>query len=174
LSSESLFKYTDLNEIVNEVLGDVELAVTDKKAKLEIGKLPEIEAVPGQMRQIFQNMITNALKFTRPDVEPHITIKSENVEALDFNAKTSKDGCFYRISIKDNGIGFDPQYASKIFTIFQRLHPREKYEGTGIGLAIAKKIVEKHNGIITAQSKEGAGAEFIMVLPQKQPLPKEN
>jgi two-component system, chemotaxis family, CheB/CheR fusion protein len=174
LSSESLFKQTDLNEIVTEVLGDVELAITDKKAKIEIGKLPEIEAVPGQMRQIFQNMITNALKFTKPDVQPHIEIKAEKVDTLSFDAQSSSNGCFYRISIKDNGIGFDPQYAQKIFTIFQRLHPREKYEGTGIGLAIAKKIIEKHNGIIMAQSREGKGAEFIMILPERQPLAKEN
>ena len=174
LSSESLFKQTDLNEIVTEVLGDVELAITEKKAKIEIDKLPEIEAVPGQMRQIFQNMITNALKFTTQNEQPHIQIKAQRVEALSFNAKASVDGCFYKISIKDNGIGFDPQYAMKIFTIFQRLHPREKYEGTGIGLAIAKKIIEKHNGIIMAESEEGKGAEFIMILPEKQPLAQEN
>ena len=130
--------------------------------------------MPGQMRQIFQNMITNALKFTTQNEQPHIQIKAQRVEALSFNAKASVDGCFYKISIKDNGIGFDPQYAMKIFTIFQRLHPREKYEGTGIGLAIAKKIIEKHNGIIMAESEEGKGAEFIMILPEKQPLAQEN
>ena len=170
LSSESLFKQTDLNEIVSEVLGDIELAILEKQAKIEIGKLPVIEAVPGQMRQIFQNMITNALKFSRDSVTPLIELKAERVEALNFNAPESPDGKYHRIWIRDNGIGFDQQYANKIFTIFQRLHPREKYEGTGIGLAIAKKIIEKHNGIITATSKEGEGTEFIMVLPEKQPV----
>jgi two-component system, chemotaxis family, CheB/CheR fusion protein len=169
LSGESLFKRTDLNEIVNEVLGDVELAIIEKKARVKIETLPVIEAVPGQMRQIFQNMITNALKFTRKDTIPEIRIKAEQVASLSFNAKKSETGDFYRISISDNGIGFDPQYLNKIFTIFQRLHPREKYEGTGIGLAITKKIVEKHNGVITAESREGEGAEFILVLPAKQP-----
>ena len=145
------------------------LLLAKKKAKLIIDPLPVIEAVPGQMRQIFQNMITNALKFTREEVIPVISISATRIDALKFDAAESADGNFYRLSIKDNGIGFDPQYVNKIFTIFQRLHSREKYEGTGIGLAIAKKIIEKHNGIITAKSTEGEGAEFIMVLPRKQP-----
>ncbi len=169
LSGESLLKKTDLNEIVNEVLGDVELAIIEKKAVLKVDTLPVIEAVPGQMRQIFQNMITNALKFTRIDTIPEVSIKANRVASLNFDAPESSDGSFYRISIKDNGIGFDSQYVNKIFTIFQRLHSRERYEGTGIGLAITKKIIEKHHGIITANSKEGEGAEFIIVLPEKQP-----
>jgi two-component system CheB/CheR fusion protein len=169
LSAENLFKKTDLNEIVREVVGDIELAISDKNAIVEIGELPVLEAVPGQMRQIFQNMISNALKFTKDGVTPHVQVTATKVNALDIAAFPDENGSFYRISIKDNGIGFDPQYANKIFTIFQRLHPREKYEGTGIGLAIAKKIIEKHNGIITANSKEGEGAEFIMVIPIRQP-----
>lgn len=172
LSGESLFKQTDLKEVVSEVLGDIELAILEKQAKVQVGDLPVIEAVPGQMRQIFQNMITNALKFSRDGVTPTIELDSMRVDSLAFSAHGSADGNFYRICIRDNGIGFDQQYANKIFTIFQRLHPREKYEGTGIGLAIAKKIVEKHNGIITAKSKEGEGTEFIMVLPAKQPTPQ--
>lgn len=169
LSSESLFKKTDLNEIVEEVLGDIELAILEKKAKIEMDKLPVIDAVPGQMRQIFQNILTNALKFSKENVPPHVQIRCDLIDSLKFDgAQKTQDGNYCRISIKDNGIGFDPQYAAKVFTIFQRLHPREKYEGTGIGLAIAKKIIEKHNGIITAQSKEGEGAEFVMVLPITQ------
>lgn len=169
LSGESLFRRTDLNEIVHEVLGDIELAIMEKNARVEVINLPVIEAVPGQMRQIFQNMISNALKFTKDDVKPHVVVKAIKIDALSFDEMIEKEnGRYCRISIKDNGIGFDPQYVSKIFTIFQRLHPREKYEGTGIGLAIAKKIIEKHNGIITAYSVEGEGAEFVMVLPIKQ------
>ena len=169
LSSESLFKETDLNEIVEEVLGDLELAITDKAANIELSRLPLIDAVPGQMRQIFQNIISNALKFSKDGVAPRVQISSTFINALKLEgAKETSNGPYCRISIKDNGIGFDPQYAAKVFTIFQRLHPREKYEGTGIGLAIAKKIIEKHNGIIAANSKDGEGAEFIMVLPIKQ------
>lgn len=169
LSSESLFKQTDLNEIVEEVLGDIELAIIEKNAKIRIDKLPVIDAVPGQMRQIFQNIISNALKFSKDSIIPEVHISCTIIDALILEETAEKEsGRFCRISIKDNGIGFDAQYAAKVFTIFQRLHPREKYEGTGIGLAIAKKIIEKHNGIITAFSKEGEGAEFVMVLPIKQ------
>lgn len=169
LSSESLFKKTDLNEIVEEVLGDIELAILEKKAKVEVDKLPVIDAVPGQMRQIFQNILTNALKFTSEDVAPRVQIRCAVIDSLELEGgEETAEGNYCRISIKDNGIGFDPQYAAKVFTIFQRLHPREKYEGTGIGLAIAKKIIEKHNGIIGAYSKEAEGAEFVMVLPIKQ------
>ena len=95
-------------------------------------------------------------------------IHSEMVDSLSFTAKKNPQGPYCRIIIKDNGIGFDNQYAEKIFTIFQRLHPREKYEGTGIGLAITRKIIEKHNGIVTAESREGEGSSFIIVLPLKQ------
>ena len=131
--------------------------------------MPVIDAVPGQMRQMFQNIISNALKFSKDDVAPHVQIRCLLVDELRLDAEEMKAGGKYcRISIKDNGIGFSPQYATKIFTIFQRLHPRERYEGTGIGLAIAKKIVEKHNGIITAYSSEKQGAEFVIILPIEQ------
>ena len=160
---------TDLNEIVEEVIGDIELAILEKKANIEVDNLPVIDAVPGQMRQIFQNILTNALKFSKEGVAPHVQIRCVTIDSAKLEgAKETKDGNYCRISIKDNGIGFDPQYAAKVFTIFQRLHPREKFEGTGIGLAIAKKIIEKHNGIIGAYSKEGEGAEFVMVLPIRQ------
>ena len=122
------------------------------------------------MRQVFQNIISNALKFCKKDERPHIRISAELVESCSINARPSEKGEYCRLIIKDNGIGFDNQYADKIFTIFQRLHSREKYDGTGIGLAITKKIIEKHNGIIAASSKENEGARFTIVLPLKQSL----
>ncbi|RYY91680.1 MAG: hybrid sensor histidine kinase/response regulator, partial [Chitinophagaceae bacterium] len=153
---------------VSEVLSDLELFIEERDAVVEVGTLPELEAVPGQLRQVLQNIISNALKFTRPGVAPHIRIKSDRISALEFDAPLDEAGNFCRLTLSDNGIGFDEQYANKIFTIFQRLHSREKYDGTGIGLAITKKIVDRHNGIVTAHSKEGEGSTFVIVLPLRQ------
>lgn len=169
LSINTLFEPTDLNLIVNEVLSDLELSIVEKNAIIEVDELPQLEVVPGQMRQVFQNVISNSLKFIRPDVVPHIIISSELIAVPQFDAVADSSGEYCRIKISDNGIGFDEQYAAKIFTIFQRLHSREKYEGTGIGLAITKKIIEKHNGLITAQSGKNEGSTFIFILPLKQP-----
>jgi two-component system CheB/CheR fusion protein len=120
------------------------------------------------MRQVFQNLLSNALKFSRPGVQLRINLKGERVAKKLIDAPETPNGKYLRISISDNGIGFDEQYKEKIFTIFQRLHSKEKYEGTGIGLAITKKIIDKHNGLITAKSTEGAGSTFIVVLPVRQ------
>ena len=168
LSINSFFEPTDVNDVVSEVLGDLELLVKEKQATVEVDRFPKMEIVPGQMRQVFQNLISNSLKFSRTDVLPYIQINCELVDSCAWNAAPSATGAFCRITIKDNGIGFDEQYVSKIFTIFQRLHSREKYEGTGIGLAITKKIIEKHNGLIHALSRDGEGAAFIVVLPITQ------
>ena len=169
LSINTLFESTNLNSIINEVLSDLELFITEKGAVVTVDDFPNMEVVPGQMRQVFQNIISNALKFSRPDVPPHITITSELIAEPDFEAAAANRGEYCRISIADNGIGFDEQYTAKIFTIFQRLHSREKYEGTGIGLAITKKIIEKHNGWITARSTAGGGSTFVIILPLRQP-----
>ena len=168
LSVNSEFEETDLNLVVEEVLSDLEIAIKEKDAVIEVERLPQAEVIPGQMRQVLQNIVSNALKFSKKDCRPHIRITSEMVEELDVAAKPSPQGKYLRLTIADNGIGFDNQYAEKIFTIFQRLHSREKFEGTGIGLAITKKIIERHNGVITAESQEGDGTRFILVLPQKQ------
>ncbi|MEO6685238.1 MAG: ATP-binding protein [Dyadobacter sp.] len=151
------FELTDLNEIVQEVLDDLELLIQEKKANFEIDKLPEIEVNHGQIRQVFQNLIGNALKFCKPDEASVIKIKR-----IKKNENSSTD-CY--ISVSDNGIGFDEKYGEKIFSLFQRLNTKDKYEGSGIGLAITKKILDKHNGSITANSKEGVGSEFIITLP---------
>lgn len=173
LSSNGTIENTDLNRVVDEVISDLELAISEKNAVIEIGGLPRAEVVSGQMRQVFQNLISNSLKFSKNEIAPQIRVVSENVNQCAIDAKADPAGDFCRIIITDNGIGFDNRYSEKIFTIFQRLHTREQYDGTGIGLAITKKIIEKHNGIIAASSREGEGSEFIIVLPLKQEAPAE-
>jgi signal transduction histidine kinase len=144
------------------------LMIEEKKARVIVGDLPSIDANKGQIRQVFQNIISNALKFATADVAPVIEIKSRRVNKKTFNSNDDADGPYWLISIKDNGIGFDEKHVQNIFSLFERLNSKDKYEGTGIGLAIAKKIIEKHNGIITAVSKPGKGAEFQMILPVTQ------
>ncbi len=170
LSGDLHFSNVNLREIVESALSDLELAVKEKNAEVVIGQLPSVEAVPGQIRQLFQNLISNALKFCRPEVRPAIHIWSEYIPEKDLHA-TAGAGEFIRIHVQDNGIGFNELYLDKIFTIFQRLHGHSEYEGTGIGLAIVKKIMEKHNGLVGAQSNEGNGATFSLVLPIAQPSP---
>jgi signal transduction histidine kinase/DNA-binding response OmpR family regulator len=167
LSVSSLFQPTDLNEILNEVLSDFEYLITDKKAVIHCDTLCTIDAVPSQMRQIFQNLVSNALKFSREGVTPVISISCERVASKAIDSPAHEDGDYCRIVVSDNGIGFDEAHIDKLFIIFQRLHTRATYEGTGIGLAIAKKIVDKHNGLIAAKSKEYEGASFILLLPLK-------
>ncbi|MEP7093656.1 MAG: ATP-binding protein, partial [Flavobacterium sp.] len=127
--------------------------------------LPTIDSIPSQLRQVFQNLIGNALKFSNNTNHPLIEITSEFIETKSFDGEPLPEGKYCRIIVKDNGIGFDEIYLDRIFIIFQSLNDRQSYEGTGIGLAIAKKIIEKHNGLITAKSEIGKGASFIMVLP---------
>ncbi|AWA30200.1 hybrid sensor histidine kinase/response regulator [Flavobacterium magnum] len=167
LSSSAVPEQTDLNEVVGEVLSDLEYLIDQKNGTVILANdLPVIMGIQSQLRQVMQNLIGNSLKFSKPDIAPVITITSECVTEKDCDATDCEKGKYYRISVKDNGIGFDQNYVDKIFTIFQRLHHRDAYEGTGIGLAIAKKIIEKHNGLITARSQEGQGAEFIIILPK--------
>lgn len=165
LSSHTEPVKTDLNFISQQVLDDLEYVIEQKTAIVTKDELPEIMGIPSQLRQVFQNLIGNALKFSKKDTPPLIEITSEIVEEQRFDSKINPDGKFCRITVKDNGIGFDEIYLEKIFIIFQSLNDRNSYEGTGIGLAIAKKIIEKHNGIITAKSQIGIGSMFIIVLP---------
>lgn len=168
LSSDNLFEQVDLDIIVDEILLDFELVIQEKRAKITKTKLPVIEAVPGQMRQLFQNIISNALKFQKPEHLPQISIQCASIDKNLYKEVKDSKGDVYEIRIKDNGIGFSNQYAKKIFSLFQRLKSKDEYEGTGIGLAIAYKIVERHHGHIDAIGKENEGAEFIIVLPALQ------
>ncbi|MGZ6482330.1 MAG: sensor histidine kinase [Bdellovibrionota bacterium] len=149
------FAPTDLNQLLAEVLSDLEIRIEQVKASVVKENLPTIEADAMQMRQLFQNLIANALKFHRPDTKPEVTI----------SARLDGDNC--ELCVADNGIGFDEKYLDRIFTIFQRLHGRQEYEGTGVGLAVCRRIVERHGGSITAKSEPGKGARFLVTLPLK-------
>ncbi len=148
----------NLNTVITEVLADLETHIEAVAAQVYVAKLPTIMADRTQMRQLFQNLISNALKFHKPNVLPIINIEASSVAGP----------AVCQIIVRDNGIGFDEKYASRIFGVFQRLHGRTQYEGTGVGLAVCKKIVERHNGSIAVQSVPGEGATFIVNLPIKQ------
>ncbi len=155
------FETINFKEIVEEVKEDLKEEIQEKNATISDVAFCDVNIIPFQFRQMIHNLIGNALKFSKPEIPPHITIKSEIVSEPSPLGDT--EAC--HISISDNGIGFDPQYSKKIFEVFQRLHDRTEYSGTGIGLAIVKKIVENHNGIITAESEPSKGARFDIYIP---------
>jgi PAS domain S-box-containing protein len=150
------FTEVDLNTIAQEVVSDLENSIERTQGRLEIGKLPTIEVDPTQMYQLLQNLIGNALKFRHEGCSPLVKV----------SAKINGDVC--QISVEDNGIGFNIQYLDRIFKPFERLHSREEYEGSGMGLAICRRIVERHSGKITATSTPGEGSTFIVTLPIHQ------
>jgi signal transduction histidine kinase/ActR/RegA family two-component response regulator len=169
LAGPNLFQPTDANLIISDILLDLELSIAEKNADVKIiSPLPVLEAIPALLRQLFQNIISNALKFAQAGVAPVVTIAADRVDIPSVEAKPADSGVYCRIAVADNGIGFEEKYAEKIFTIFQRLNTRTEYEGTGIGLAIAKKIIDRHNGAITAHSRPGEGSVFYLFLPVKQ------
>jgi signal transduction histidine kinase len=155
----------NLDELLNDLRYDFELIIQEKQAIITIDPLPVIVANKGQIRQVFQNIISNALKFSKPGTPPRISITAKTIAEKSFESKPANDGCFSLICIQDNGIGFDEKYVNNIFALFERLNTKNAYSGTGIGLAIAKKIIEKHDGMITATGKEGEGASFMIILP---------
>lgn len=160
----------ELSSVVESVTSDLEYIIEKKCAQIQVDAVHALQAVPGQLRQLFQNLISNALKFSRADKSPEIKITSSVVTGSEEFNYLKPGAAYCRITIQDNGIGFDSQYSDKIFVLFQRLHSRSEYEGTGIGLAICKKIVENHNGFIQAQSTEGTGATFTIFLPITQEI----
>jgi PAS domain S-box-containing protein len=164
------FVMVDLAALVQEVLLDLEIKISEVNGRVHVDTLPTIEAEPTQMRQLLQNLIGNGLKFHRPGVPPVIRIYSERFDNPPDNMAqdTLPDGPYCRIFVADNGIGFDEKYLDRIFTVFQRLHGRSQYEGTGVGLALCRKIVERHQGTITASSQIEQGATFIVTLPVTQ------
>lgn len=163
------FSPVNLETITREVLSDMEVKIEETGATIELDGLPVIDADPLQMRQLMQNLIGNALKFRKNDTAPIIDIRARRVES-----KGIGSGGHIQISVQDNGIGFDEKYADKIFAVFQRLHGRAEYEGSGVGLAICRKIVERHSGHITVKSNPGEGTTFIFTLPLKQNEPEVN
>ena len=160
------FARVDLNEVVREVLADLEVRIAETDTCVQVDTLPIVQAEPLQMRQLFQNLLGNALKFHRSGVSPELRV-SASEQAIKPPAMPRVD--FYEITIEDNGIGFEEKYVDRIFGIFQRLHGRNEYEGSGVGLAICRKIVEYHGGAITARSQPGVGTRFIFTLPLLQP-----
>lgn len=168
------YEPTDLNQIVKDVLGDLEVRIQETGGKIDAAALPTIDADPVQMRQLFQNLIANALKFHRADVAPVVKIEIvENFIDSDAPKRQSLES-MVTIAVADNGIGFEERYLDRIFTPFQRLHGRNEYEGTGIGLAVCRKIAERHGGALTAKSEPGSGSTFYITLPLKQNEEQKN
>lgn len=166
LSAESpCFRRTDLNTMFAEVLEDFEITIREKQARITAGDLPELDISPGQFRQVLHNLLSNALKFTRPGTPPVVRLDSARIRERSFDSPMDPDGSFFRFSLADNGIGFEEKFADNIFKLFQRLHPKDRFEGTGIGLAVTKKIIERHNGLITVHSSENSGSRFDWILP---------
>src|ERR1051326_5223119 len=164
------FRKIDLNVLAKEAIAELEIEIEKNNARINISELPVIWAVPSLIRQLFHNLISNAIKFRKKTVEPVVRIEAKKLNSTDnsFPVKTMNGNNYYKISISDNGIGFDPKYADEIFMVFKRLHSYHEFEGSGVGLSICKKIIEKHNGFIIAESKPGNGSTFIFGLPEKQ------
>lgn len=154
----------DLNQIIKEVISNLEVRIQETNAEIVTGNLPVVQGASLHLVELFQNLIGNSLKYQQPNIVPKVRIQSEII----FEAGQR----FYKIEVTDNGIGFDNAYAEKIFGLFQRLHGRSEYQGTGIGLAICRKIVASHGGVITATGKIGEGATFTIKLPVNRALGK--
>jgi signal transduction histidine kinase len=158
------FVNTDLGELVKEAMLELEIEIEKNNAQINVDGLPVICAIPGLMRQLFYNLINNAIKFRKKDTPPMINIYGEKMNNLRNNTN------YYKISVSDNGIGFDPAYSDEIFMIFKRLHSYHEFQGSGVGLSICKKIVDKHNGFIRAHGRLNEGSTFIIELPEQQPV----
>jgi PAS domain S-box-containing protein len=148
-----VFETVNLEEVFAAAIANLRIAIEESGACVETGALPAVRGDPRQLTQLFQNLVGNAVKFRKPGEAPRVEVRAE------------REGDFRRISVRDNGIGLDPRFSERVFTIFQRLHTRDEYEGTGLGLAICKKIVERHGGRIWVESREGEGATFFFTLP---------
>jgi PAS domain S-box-containing protein len=168
------FEQVNLNAVISDVISDLEVRIERTGGKVLVSALPDLQADPLQMHQLFQNLIGNGLKYHRADLPPELHIRGALVprgKAAGGGSQAHDDRAaqeLVQITISDNGIGFDEQYLERIFQPFERLHGRSEYEGTGMGLAICNKIIERHHGTITAHSQPGQGATFVIILPRKQ------
>jgi PAS domain S-box-containing protein len=163
------FEKVNLNELMNEAISDMELIIDETGAAIKVDSLPVIEGIGVQIRQMFTNLLGNALKFRKSETTPVINITASKLSRNEKESHfLSPEKNYYKVDISDNGIGFDQEYEQRIFQIFQRLHGKSEYPGSGIGLAICKRIAERHNGVISAKGKEGQGAVFSVILPDKQ------
>ncbi|GAB3038030.1 PAS domain-containing sensor histidine kinase [Spirosoma pulveris] len=157
-----------LKTVLQTVLGDLEMTAIQTKAIIELGNLPTLEGDPSQLELLFTNLLSNALKFHPPGIAPRIRVESQWVDAAMLPKSVRATGralAYHRVDVMDNGIGFDEKYLDRIFQVFQRLHGKNEYAGTGIGLAICQKVVANHGGIITAYSQPGVGSTFSVYLP---------
>jgi light-regulated signal transduction histidine kinase (bacteriophytochrome) len=154
------FAPVNLGRVAREVVSDLEGRISQTGGRVDVGKLGTIEADSMQMRQLLQNLIANALKFSRPGEAPAVSVRSRSIVGRNGSGQCE-------ITVSDNGIGFEEEYLDRIFDVFQRLHGRQEYEGTGMGLAICRRIVERHGGSITAKSAPDKGAAFIVTLPER-------
>ncbi|HSB92921.1 MAG TPA: ATP-binding protein [Flavitalea sp.] len=170
LKKHEEFVQTDLNESLLAVLEDLDLVIQQKQAIIRHDNLPVIEAIPLQMQQIFYNLVNNGLKFTRDGTIPELTISCRILDQNDRNIdpRLAKDKEYVELNFQDNGIGFSNQYASQIFGLFKRLHSKDAYKGSGIGLALCQRVAENHHGYIYAKGEPGVGASFFVILPTKQ------
>ncbi len=167
--SSHIYEQVNLNDIIAAVKSDLELKIEETNAKIITYSLPQLEAVRSEIKQLFNNLIGNAIKFRKLTLNPVIKINSVRITKQDkelYHLPADKD--FFKILVQDNGIGFEEEYSERIFQIFQRLHGKSEYPGSGIGLAICKKIVDNHSGVMYAESKPEAGACFFIILPEKQ------
>lgn len=167
-SSEKKFERADLNELVNTALDELTVRIDDTKATITVQPLPEAYVIRFQLQQLFLNLLSNALKFSRPGVTPVINVSYERADLTGRFEKTNP-GIYHRISVTDNGIGFSDEHRSRIFDVFQRLHNRDEYDGTGVGLSICRKIAENHGGFMEAEGRPGEGATFYVYLPDVKP-----
>ncbi|HWJ26029.1 MAG TPA: ATP-binding protein, partial [Flavisolibacter sp.] len=167
--SEQRLETIDLNLMFEGIESDLELFILQKEARISYHGLPHIKAAPALIYQLFYNLIYNALKFSKADEASCIEVSAREMEpeAVENFSELQPADSYIRIMIKDNGIGFNQDYAEKMFQIFTRLNSRDRYEGTGLGLALCRKIVHRHGGIIYAEGREGIGAAFIIILPKK-------
>jgi PAS domain S-box-containing protein len=169
ITGNTAFENYSLQKILEETLQTLEFKIEQQNAIIKSDPLPEAKIIPSQFRQLFQNLVSNSLKFVRPGVQPQITIRHSYVSAQDMvHYQLAAADNYQKLEFSDNGIGFENEYAGKIFAIFQRLHGRSEYEGSGIGLAICKKIVEHHGGIIYANGVPDVGAHFTIILPHRE------
>ena len=162
------FEEVDLGKLTHEVVADLEIRIEETGGNVEIDSLPTVSADPMQMRQLFQNLIGNALKFHKEGTAPIVKVSAVPVRDKDGERGAQAEQEHYQIVCQDNGIGFEEKYRDRIFGVFQRLHGRGQYTGSGIGLSVCKKIVERHGGIIKAESSPGEGSKFIIDIPVKQ------
>ena len=164
---EYVFEETDLNILMENVMEELQQKIDDKNAKIVVGNLPKSQVIPFQIQQVFSNLISNSLKYCQENVKPEILVSAKKIDAKDEAKLRNKNisGSFYQFIFDDNGIGFEKEYEEKIFDLFTRLHGKTEYEGTGIGLAICKKIMENHNGFIFAESELNKGTTFTFYLP---------